>query len=108
MDIKHLLGVKLMEGTGDRMIQAIKMALKYGPMIPVAVEFLKEIEDAVKDREITQAESRKLMKQFWVVVNNYRAAELGLTYSQFVVAQEEKRKVKRKAYRADSVKKDLS
>ena len=63
------------------MLKAIRMALKYGAMIPVAVEFLKEIEDTVKDREITQTESRRLMKQFWVVVNNYRAVELGLTLS---------------------------
>ena len=90
------------------MLKAIRMALKYGAMIPVAVEFLKEIEDTVKDREITQAESRRLMKQFWVVVNNYRAVEMGLTYDQFVVAQEEKKKVKRKAYRADPVKQALS
>tara|TARA_R110000787_G_scaffold104628_2_gene211845 strand:+ start:104 stop:370 length:267 start_codon:yes stop_codon:yes gene_type:complete len=86
------------------MLKAIRMALKYGAMIPVAVEFLKEIEDTVKDREITQTESRRLMKQFWVVVNNYRAVELGLTYSQFVVVQEAKKRARRKTRRVEVVK----
>jgi len=90
------------------MIQAIKMALKYGPMIPVAVDFLKEIEDTVKDREITQEESRRLMKQFWVVVNNYRAVEMGVSYDSFVESMEETRKAKRKAKRAETVKQALS
>ena len=90
------------------MIQEIKMALKYGPMIPVAVEFLKEIEETVKDREITQAESQRLMKQFWVVVNHYRATEMGLSYDDFVDAQKETQKAKRKAKRAEVVKQALS
>ena len=84
------------------MIQAIRMAMKYGPMIPVAVEFLKEIEETVKDREITQAESRRLMKQFWIVVNNYRAAEMGLSYADFVSSQEKKRSTKKRAPKPDA------
>ena len=90
------------------MIQAIKMALKYGPMIPVAVDFLKEIEETVKDREINQAESRRLMKQFWVIVNTYRAVEMGVSYDSFVESMEETRKAKRKAKRAEVVKQALS
>ena len=84
------------------------MAMKYGAMIPVAVDFLKEIEDTVKDREITQEESQRLMKQFWVVVNTYRATEMGLSYDDFVEAQKENQKAKRKAKRAQIVKQALS
>ena len=82
------------------MLKAIGMAMKYGAMIPVAVDFLKEIEETVKDREITQEESQRLMKQFWVVVNTYRATEMGLSYDDFVEAQKENQKAKRKAKRA--------
>jgi len=90
------------------MLKAIGMAMKYGAMIPVAVDFLKEIEDTVKDREITQEESQRLMKQFWVVVNTYRATEMGLSYDYFVEAQKENQKAKRKAKRAETVKQALS
>tara|TARA_Y100000034_G_C6530995_1_gene228775 strand:+ start:157 stop:429 length:273 start_codon:yes stop_codon:yes gene_type:complete len=90
------------------MLKAIGMAMKYGAMIPVAVDFLKEIEDTVKDREITQEESQRLMKQFWVVVNTYRATEMGLSYDDFVEAQKENQKAKRKAKRAETVKQALS
>ncbi len=90
------------------MLKAIGMAMKYGAMIPVAVDFLKEIEETVKDREITQEESQRLMKQFWVVVNTYRATEMGLSYDDFVEAQKENQKAKRKAKRAETVKQALS
>ena len=90
------------------MLKAIGMAMKYGAMIPVAVDFLKEIEETVKDREITQEESQSLMKQFWVVVNTYRATEMGLSYDDFVEAQKENQKAKRKAKRAETVKQALS
>ena len=90
------------------MLKAIGMAMKYGAMIPVAVDFLKEIEETVKDREITQEESQRLMKQFWVVVNTYRATEMGLSYDDFVEAQKEIQKAKRKAKRAETVKQALS
>ena len=90
------------------MLKAIGMAMKYGAMIPVAVDFLKEIEDTVKDREITQEESQRLMKQFWVVVNTYRATEMGLSYDDFVEAQKENQKARRKAKRAETVKQALS
>jgi undecaprenyl pyrophosphate phosphatase UppP len=90
------------------MLKAIGMAMRYGAMIPVAVDFLKEIEDTVKDREITQEESQRLMKQFWVVVNTYRATEMGLSYDDFVEAQKENQKAKRKAKRAQIVKQALS
>ena len=90
------------------MLMAIGMAMKYGAMIPVAVDFLKEIEETVKDREITQEESQRLMKQFWVVVNTYRATEMGLSYDDFVEAQKENQKAKRKAKRAETVKQALS
>ena len=90
------------------MLKAIGMAMKYGAMIPVAVDFLKEIEETVKDREITQEESQRLMKQFWVVVNTYRATEMGVSYDDFVEAQKENQKAKRKAKRAETVKQALS
>ena len=90
------------------MLKAIGMAMKYGAMIPVAVDFLQEIEETVKDREITQEESQRLMKQFWVVVNTYRATEMGLSYDDFVEAQKENQKAKRKAKRAETVKQALS
>ena len=90
------------------MLKAIGMAMKYGAMIPVAVDFLKEIEETVKDREIPQEESQRLMKQFWVVVNTYRATEMGLSYDDFVEAQKENQKAKRKAKRAETVKQALS
>ena len=90
------------------MLKAIGMAMKYGAMIPVAVDFLKEIEETVKDREITQEESQRLMKQFWVVVNTYRATEMGLSYDDVVEAQKENQKAKRKAKRAETVKQALS
>ena len=90
------------------MLKAIGMAMKYGPMIPVAVDFLKEIEETVKDREINQAESRRLMKQFWVIVNTYRAVEMGVSYDSFVDSMVATRKAKRKAKRAEVVKQALS
>ena len=90
------------------MLKAIGMAMKYGAMIPVAVDFLKEIEDTVKDREITQEESRRLMKQLWVVLNTYRATEMGVSYDSFVESMDEKRKAKRKAKRAETVRQALS
>mgnify|MGYP006408101011 CR=1 FL=1 len=52
------------------MISEIKLALKYGDTLPVAVELIEECRAAKygNDRPMSAKERGKLMSQFWALV----------------------------------------
>ena len=51
------------------MFKAMKLAMQYSHVLPVAVELIQEIEKSIRDDgSISQAERSKLMKRFWAVV----------------------------------------
>ena len=51
------------------MFAAIKMAMKYKDVLPVAVDLIKEIELSMRDDgSISQKERSKLMSRFWALV----------------------------------------
>ena len=56
------------------MFAAIKMAMKYKDVLPVAVDLIKEIELAMRhDGSISQKERSKLMSRFWALVKAIQA-----------------------------------
>ena len=56
------------------MFAAIKMAMKYKDVLPVAVDLIKEIELAMRDDgSISQKESSNLMSRFWALVKAIQA-----------------------------------
>ena len=56
------------------MFAAIKMAMKYKDVLPVAVDLIKEIELAMRDDgSISQKERSKLMSRFWALVKAIQA-----------------------------------
>ena len=56
------------------MFAAIKMAMKYKDVLPVAVDLIKEIELAMRDDgSISQKERCKLMSRFWALVKAIQA-----------------------------------
>ena len=51
------------------MFKAMKMAMQYSHVLPVAIELIQEIEKSIRDDgSISQAERSALMKRFWAVV----------------------------------------
>jgi|TARA_R100001594_G_scaffold2893_1_gene11204 hypothetical protein len=51
------------------MFKAMKLAMQYSHVLPVAVDLIQEIEKSIRDDgSISQAERSKLMKRFWAVV----------------------------------------
>ena len=51
------------------MFKAMKLAMQYSHVLPVAVDLIQEVEKAVRDDgSISQAERSRLMKKFWAVV----------------------------------------
>ena len=58
------------------MFAAIKMAMKYKDVLPVAVDLIKEIELAMRDDgSISQKERSKLMSRFWALVKSVQTAK---------------------------------
>ena len=56
------------------MFAAIKMAMKYKDVLPVAVDLIKEIELSMRDDgSISQKERSKLMSRFWALVKAIQA-----------------------------------
>ena len=56
------------------MLAAIKMAMKYKDVLPVAVDLIKEIELSMRDDgSISQKERSKLMSRFWALVKAIQA-----------------------------------
>ena len=56
------------------MFAAIKMAMKYKDVLPVAVDLIKEIELSIRDDgSISQKERSKLMSRFWALVKAIQA-----------------------------------
>ena len=56
------------------MFAAIKMAMKYKDVLPVAVDLIKEIEISIRDDgSISQKERSKLMSRFWALVKAIQA-----------------------------------
>ena len=56
------------------MFAAIKMAMKYKDVLPVAVDVIKEIELSMRDDgSISQKERSKLMSRFWALVKAIQA-----------------------------------
>jgi len=57
------------------MIQAIRMAIKYSDVLPVAVELVEEIYESISDDgTISTKERSRLMKKYWKVVHAVQAA----------------------------------
>jgi len=51
------------------MFKAMRLAMKYGDVLGIALDLVQEIEKAIRDDgSISQAERSKLMKRFWAVV----------------------------------------
>ena len=51
------------------MFKAMKLAMQYSHVLPVAVDLIQEIEKSIRDDgSISQAERSKLMKKFWALV----------------------------------------
>jgi hypothetical protein len=58
------------------MFAAIKMAMKYKDVLPVAVDLIKEIELSMRDdSSISQKERSKLMSRFWALVKSVQTAK---------------------------------
>jgi hypothetical protein len=56
------------------MFAAIKMAMKYKDVLPVAVDLIKEVELSMRDDgSISQKERSKLMSRFWALVKAIQA-----------------------------------
>ena len=53
------------------MFKAIKLAMQYSHVLPVAIDLIQEIEKAVRDDgSISQTERSVLMKKFWALVKS--------------------------------------
>ena len=51
------------------MFKAMRLAMKYGDVLGIALDLVQEIEKAVRDDgSISQAERSKLMSKFWKLV----------------------------------------
>ena len=51
------------------MFKAMKLAMKYGDVLGIALDLVQEIEKSIRDDgSISQAERSKLMKKFWALV----------------------------------------
>ena len=56
------------------MLKAIRMALRYSDVLPIAIDLVKEIEIAVRDDgTISKDERSKLLKKFWNLVRAVQA-----------------------------------
>jgi len=53
------------------MFKAMKLAMQYSHVLPVAVELIQEIEKSIRDDgSISQTERSALMKKFWALVKS--------------------------------------
>jgi hypothetical protein len=51
------------------MFKAMRLAMKYGDVLGIALDLVQEIEKAIRDDgSISQAERSKLMSKFWKLV----------------------------------------
>jgi len=51
------------------MFKAMRLAMQYSHVLPVAIDLIQEIEISIRDDgSISQAERSKLMKRFWALV----------------------------------------
>jgi len=56
------------------MFAAIKLAMRYSDVLPVAIDLVKEIEISVRDDgTISKDERSKLLKRFWNLVRAVQA-----------------------------------
>lgn len=56
------------------MLKAIRMALRYSDVLPIAIDLVKEIEISVRDDgTISKDERSKLLKRFWNLVRAVQA-----------------------------------
>ena len=56
------------------MLKAIRMALRYSDVLPIAIDLVKEIEISVRDDgTISKDERSKLLKRFWNLVSAVQA-----------------------------------
>ena len=56
------------------MIQAIRAAMKYGYVLPIAIDLIEEIHISMKDDgSISKQERSKLLKGFWKLVKAIQA-----------------------------------
>ena len=53
------------------MFKAMRLAMQYSHVLPVAIDLIQEIEISIRDDgSISQAERSKLMKRFWALVKS--------------------------------------
>ena len=58
------------------MIAAIKMAMKYADVLPLAVDLIEAIHAAIgDDGKMTKKEQSKLLKKFWAIVKEIKEKE---------------------------------
>jgi len=56
------------------MFAAIKLAMRYSDVLPIAIDLVKEIEVSVRDDgTISKDERSKLLKRFWNLVRAVQA-----------------------------------
>ena len=56
------------------MFAAIKLAMRYSDVLPIAIDLVKEIEISVRDDgTISKDERSKLLKKFWNLVRAVQA-----------------------------------
>jgi len=56
------------------MLKAIRMALRYSDVLPIAIDLVKEIEISVRDDgTISKDERSRLLKKFWNLVRAVQA-----------------------------------
>jgi|TARA_R100001530_G_scaffold122326_1_gene89938 predicted DNA-binding protein (MmcQ/YjbR family) len=56
------------------MFAAIKLAMRYSDVLPIAIDLVKEIEISVRDDgTISKDERSKLLKRFWNLVRAVQA-----------------------------------
>jgi len=58
------------------MFAAIKLAMRYSDVLPIAIDLIKEIEVSVRDDgTISRDERSRLLKRFWNLVRVLQASQ---------------------------------
>jgi len=57
----------------NKMIKAIRAAMKYSDALPLAIDLIEEIQKSVRDDgSISKDERSKLLKRFWAIVKVFQ------------------------------------
>ena len=68
------LGMKVLESEQEnKMIKAIRAAMKYSDALPLAIDLIEEIQRSIRDDgSISKEERSKLLKRFWALVKVFQ------------------------------------